>query len=79
MAHPFLDTGFHDVFREKYPGENGHYTWWSFQKGVRQRNVGWRIDYHVVTPGLADRIRAVSIYKEQRFSDHAPLIIEYDI
>ena len=58
--------------------EAEQYTWWSNRGQSWAKNVGWRIDYQVVTPGLADRIRDVSIYKEQRFSDHAPLIIEYE-
>ncbi len=54
------------------------YTWWSNRGQAWANNTGWRIDYHVITPGLADRLQAVSIYRQQRFSDHAPLIMEYD-
>jgi len=43
------------------------------------KNVGWRIDYHIVTPGLRGAIQRAAIYKDQRFSDHAPLIVEYDV
>jgi exodeoxyribonuclease III len=55
------------------------YTWWSNRGQAWAKNVGWRIDYQVVTPGLKDKIKSVSIYKDERFSDHAPLITEYDL
>ncbi|HSN52039.1 MAG TPA: exodeoxyribonuclease III [Woeseiaceae bacterium] len=54
------------------------YTWWSNRGRAWEKNVGWRIDYHVVSPGLKDRVLRTEIYKEQRFSDHAPLIMDYD-
>lgn len=53
------------------------YTWWSNRGQAWAKNVGWRIDYQIVSPTLRDKISYVSIYKEQRFSDHAPLIVEY--
>jgi exodeoxyribonuclease-3 len=53
------------------------YTWWSNRGQAWAKNVGWRIDYHVATPGIAAKAKAVSIYKDERFSDHAPLIIDY--
>ncbi|MFZ5592679.1 MAG: exodeoxyribonuclease III [Pseudomonadota bacterium] len=74
----FGPLGFIDAFRAVNQ-EEGQYTWWSNRGQARARNVGWRIDYHVVTPGLKDRVKGASIYKDQRFSDHAPLIIEYDL
>ena len=55
------------------------YTWWSHRGRAREKNVGWRIDYHVVTPDFKKKIKRVHIYNEQRFSDHAPLIIDYDM
>ncbi|HWM28268.1 MAG TPA: exodeoxyribonuclease III [Woeseiaceae bacterium] len=55
------------------------YTWWSNRGRAWEKNVGWRLDYQIVTPGLRDRILRTEIYKAQRFSDHAPLIMEYDI
>jgi exodeoxyribonuclease-3 len=73
----FNEVGLVDAFREVNL-EPEQYTWWSNRGQAWAKNVGWRIDYQVVTPGLRDRIRAVDIYKEQRFSDHAPLIVEYD-
>lgn len=71
-------AGFVDAFRvlNQQPDE---YTWWSNRGQAWAKNVGWRIDYQIVTPGLKDRIRRAWIYREQRFSDHAPVIIEYDI
>ena len=55
------------------------YTWWSNRGQAWANNVGWRIDYQVLTAGLADKVRTASIYRDERFSDHAPLIIDYDI
>ena len=74
----FGELGLVDAFRVVNP-QPEQYTWWSNRGQSWAKNVGWRIDYQVITPGLADRVRAASIYKTQRFSDHAPLIIEYDI
>ncbi|HCB13708.1 MAG TPA: exodeoxyribonuclease III, partial [Gammaproteobacteria bacterium] len=53
------------------------YTWWSNRGQAWANNVGWRIDYQVVTPGLAEKVHAAAIYREERFSDHAPLIMDY--
>jgi exodeoxyribonuclease-3 len=66
-----------DAFRT-LPQPPDQYTWWSNRGRAWDNNVGWRIDYQVVTPGLSDRVRRTEIYKEQRFSDHAPLIMDYD-
>lgn len=73
----FGPLGFVDAFRVVNQEED-QYTWWSNRGQAWAKNVGWRIDYQVVTPGLKDKILSTSIYKEERFSDHAPLIIEYD-
>ena len=78
MDKVFGELGWVDAFRVLNQDEE-QYTWWSNRGQSWAKNVGWRIDYQVVTPGLADRVKNVSIYKEQRFSDHAPLLIEYDI
>lgn len=59
--------------------EPEQYTWWSNRGQAWQKNVGWRIDYHIVTPDLKFAIKKASIYKEERFSDHAPLTIDYAI
>jgi exodeoxyribonuclease III len=67
---------FVDAFRV-LNSEPDQYTWWSNRGQAYTKNVGWRIDYQIVTPGIKNKIRAVAIYKDQRFSDHAPLIIHY--
>ncbi|MBI1395730.1 MAG: exodeoxyribonuclease III [Betaproteobacteria bacterium] len=69
--------GYVDAFRVVDPRPD-RYTWWSNRGQAWARNVGWRLDYQLVTPGLAPRVRAASIYTEARFSDHAPLTIDYD-
>ncbi len=73
----FDEVGFVDAFRVVEPGEN-QFTWWSNRGQAWANNVGWRIDYHMISPGLKDKVQAVSIYKDERYSDHAPLTIDYD-
>ncbi len=73
----FNDMGFIDAFRE-LDQLSHQYTWWSNRGNAWQNNVGWRIDYQVLSPGLKGMVCATSIYKQARFSDHAPLIIDYD-
>ena len=70
--------GYVDAFREKNQ-QAEQYTWWSNRGRAWDNNVGWRIDYQIITPGLKNKIKSVAIYKEQRFSDHAPLIIDYEL
>ncbi len=72
----FDNIGFIDGFRVVNQEEH-QYTWWSNRGQAWANNTGWRIDYQVLTPDLRDAVESVSIYKEQRFSDHAPLIIDY--
>ena len=55
------------------------YTWWSNRGQAWAKNVGWRIDYQIASPGLAAAARHVAVFKDQRFSDHAPLTIDYDL
>jgi len=69
--------GFVDAFRAVDPRPD-RFTWWSNRGRAREKNVGWRIDYQVVTPGLGQRVQAADIYTGHRLSDHAPLIIDYD-
>ena len=69
--------GYVDVFR-RLNQEPEQYTWWSNRGQAWAKNVGWRIDYQLATPGIAAKARSAAIFKEQRFSDHAPLIIDYD-
>jgi len=78
MDNLFENIGFVDAFRA-INQEPEQYTWWSNRGQAYAKNVGWRIDYHIVTPGLKSLIKSATIYKEQRFSDHAPLTLEYDI
>jgi exodeoxyribonuclease-3 len=78
LTRVFDELGYIDAFRVVNQ-EPEQYTWWSNRGQAWAKNVGWRIDYHIVTPGLKDAIRAASIYKAERFSDHAPLTIDYDI
>jgi exodeoxyribonuclease-3 len=77
LTRVFDELGFVDVFR-KCNAEPDQYTWWSNRGQAWKKNVGWRIDYQIATPGIAAKVRAVSIYKNRRFSDHAPLIVDYD-
>lgn len=78
MDQLFDEMGFIDAFRCHNPNPD-EYTWWSNRGQARANNVGWRIDYQIITPGLASCITDASIYRTERFSDHAPLIINYDI
>jgi exodeoxyribonuclease-3 len=77
LTQVFDELGFVDVFRRVDPRPE-QYTWWSNRGQAWAKNVGWRIDYQIATPGLAARARAVKIYKSKRFSDHAPLVIDFD-
>jgi exodeoxyribonuclease-3 len=74
----FDEMGYIDAFRA-INQEPEQYTWWSNRGQAWAKNVGWRIDYQIVTPALKSVIKSAQIYKEQRFSDHAPLIMDYDI
>ncbi len=76
LTQVFDEVGFVDVFRTIHP-ELEAYTWWSNRGQAWAKNVGWRIDYQIATPGIARLASSASIYKDQRFSDHAPLIIDY--
>lgn len=72
------ELGWVDVYRQLHPdATEASYTWWSNRGQAWANNVGWRIDYQIATPGLAAKAHTTSVYKEQRFSDHAPLIIDY--
>lgn len=73
-------AGFYDAFR-LINDEEEQYTWWSNRGQAWANNTGWRIDYHIVTRELSEKVvpGSAQIYKDERFSDHAPLVIEYDI
>ena len=77
LTKVFERHGFVDVFRALDPRPD-RFTWWSQLSGARSRNVGWRIDYQIATPGIAKTARATGIYTRKHFSDHAPLIVDYD-
>ena len=74
----FDDVGYVDSFR-LVNEEPEQYTWWSNRGQAWANNVGWRLDYQLITPSLVPKVRAADIYKQQRFSDHAPQIMEYDL
>ena len=74
----FDKVGYIDGFRSLVP-EPDHYTWWSNRGQAWAKNVGWRIDYQVLSPGLAGTVRRAHIYRDQRFSDHAPLSLDYEL
>lgn len=68
-----LKSGFIDTFRHYHPGEVDHYTWWSYMKGVRERNIGWRIDYFLVSKRFIENVVDTTIYKDVLGSDHCPI------
>ncbi len=72
----FLSTGFVDTFRHFHPETPHQYTWWSFRSNARRRNLGWRIDYHLATTSLTDRLLRCVILPEARHSDHCPVLLE---
>ena len=78
MEQLFTTAGYVDAFRavDQNPDQ---YTWWSNRGQAWTNNVGWRIDYQVISESLATTVKAAKIYKNKRFSDHAPLIIDYEI
>jgi exodeoxyribonuclease-3 len=79
LTRVFDELGWVDVYRRLHPDATGAaYTWWSNRGQAWAKNVGWRIDYHIATPRLAATAKRAAIYKTKRFSDHAPLTIEYD-
>lgn len=78
MDEIFGERAFVDAFRELNPAAD-QYTWWSNRGRARENNVGWRIDYQVLSRALKGTARRARIYKDKWFSDHAPLIIDYEI
>lgn len=77
LTHLFERGGLVDVFRTLNP-QPDQYTWWSNRGQARAKNVGWRLDYHLATPAIAAKAKREHIYLERRFSDHAPVMIDYD-
>ena len=71
----FLELGFTDAFRF-FNKEPHHYTWWSYRAGARKKNLGWRIDYHLISQTLENRLKRTVILPEVSFSDHCPVLLE---
>ncbi len=74
-----LEAGFVDTFRHHHPGEAGHYSWWTYRMNARARNIGWRIDYFLVSQGFLPRVKKSFIWPEITGSDHCPVGIEVDV
>jgi exodeoxyribonuclease-3 len=80
IAQVKSELGWEDVYRRLHPDtEDEAYTWWSNRGQAWAKNVGWRLDYQLATPGLAARARAAGVFKASRFSDHAPLTVDYAV
>ncbi len=74
----FIEDGWIDTFR-MFTKEGGHYTWWSYRFNARARNIGWRVDYFIVSPELRDKVRRSWILSEVMGSDHAPIALELEV
>ena len=73
-----LNSGFIDTFRYLYPDKTDCYTWWSYMRKAREKNVGWRIDYFIVSDSIKNKIKEANIYQEIMGSDHCPIGLEID-
>ncbi|MGE7184441.1 exodeoxyribonuclease III [Peribacillus sp. NPDC006672] len=74
-----LDAGFIDTFRHFYPNQEGAYSWWSYMAKVRERNIGWRIDYFIVSNRMADSLLEANIHCDVMGSDHCPVVLETNL
>jgi exodeoxyribonuclease-3 len=74
-----LDVGFVDSYRFLYPEKQDVYTWWSYMSKVRERNIGWRIDYFIVSKKLSDRLIDAQVHSDIMGSDHCPVFVEIDL
>ncbi|MCK1982971.1 MULTISPECIES: exodeoxyribonuclease III [Peribacillus] len=74
-----LDAGFIDTFRHFYPDQEGAYSWWSYMAKVRERNIGWRIDYFIVSKRLAESLIEATIHCDVMGSDHCPVVLETNL
>ena len=74
-----LDSGFVDSFRHLHPDVTDAYSWWSYMFSARAKNVGWRIDYFLVSQRIADKITAAEIHSDVMGSDHCPVVLEIDL
>ena len=80
LDHSPAGGGMIDVYRRLHPETTDDcYTWWSQRGAAYEKNVGWRLDYHLATPAIAAAAREVDIYKTEKFSDHAPITIGYEV
>ncbi|MBA4195663.1 MAG: exodeoxyribonuclease III [Comamonadaceae bacterium] len=80
MTRLLTEGGLVDVYRQLQPGTtDACYTWWSNRGQAYANNVGWRLDYHLATPAVAATARTEAIYKGEKFSDHAPITVEYEL
>lgn len=75
----WLAAGWVDTFRHFHPGQGGHYSWWSNRPGVRERNIGWRIDYILASPAAMAHVRAAAIHPGVLGSDHCPVSVDLDL
>ena len=78
MDKLYSQFGYLDAYRLIEP-DTEQYTWWSNRGNARENNVGWRIDYQAITPGLKNRVNKARVYTDKWFSDHAPLIMDYSL
>lgn len=74
----FIENGYVDTFR-LFESGGGHYTWWSQRPGIRERNIGWRLDYHFITPGLVQDVVSAKIFPAVLGSDHCPVSLELNL
>ena len=74
----YLEHGFVDIYRRLYP-ERVQYTWWTYRMNARPRNIGWRLDYFLISPGLVDRVQDAIIHDEVLGADHCPVSLVLDI
>jgi exodeoxyribonuclease-3 len=74
-----LNSGFTDSFRYLYPEKENAYSWWSYMGHAREKNVGWRIDYFVVSKDIINKVKGAYIYDEVMGSDHAPIGLDIDL
>ena len=74
-----LNSGFVDTFRYKYPDKEDSYTWWSYMANVRAKNIGWRIDYFIVSDRIKENIEDAKIHSEIFGSDHCPIELDINI
>lgn len=75
----FLKAGMHDVFRDLHPNTLDVYSWWSYRAASKSKNKGWRIDYHMANPEMAQKAQTAEIEKDWDLSDHAPVSITYNV